>query len=423
MTALPDGWRWLSLADVAAGGLFTDGDWVESKDQDPGGSVRLTQLADVGVGVFRSRSNRWLREDQAAGLGCTFLEPDDVLIARMPEPIGRACLVPPAIGRAVTAVDVAVLRVRRPDVDPRYITWALNSPLIHQRIARLQSGTTRKRVSRKNLATVELPVPSMGEQRRIVEIVEDQLSRLDAAHALHARARQRLQLLPPSSMQAALTGLHVPEVTLGELSRKSEYGTSVKCVPGGPGVPVVRIPNLKDGGVDLADEKRVALPGIDLSSLMLHEGDLLIIRTNGSRDLIGRSAVVREPIEASFASYIIRFQLRADLVVPEWVHLTLEMPTGRRQLETLAASSAGQFNLSLSKLSQVRIPLPGLSEQQRLSAAAATLRDAVGKQFAEIDLQLRRAGALRRELLTSAFSGRFTRSAFDVDRIEEMAPA
>jgi type I restriction enzyme S subunit len=64
MTGLPDGWRMLSLNEVAHGGLFNDGDWVKTKDQDPQGSVRLTQLADVGVGEFRDRSSRWLLQDQ-----------------------------------------------------------------------------------------------------------------------------------------------------------------------------------------------------------------------------------------------------------------------------------------------------------------------------------------------------------------------
>ena len=182
----------LALADVANGGLFTDGDWVESKDQDPNGAVRLTQLADVGVGEFRNRSDRWLREDQAAQLNCTFLQPRDLLIARMPDPIGRSCLVPEDIGRAVTAVDVAILRIRRPDVLPEYAMWAINSPSFRTGVEALQSGTTRKRISRRNLATLKIPLPSTSEQRRIVEILEDHLSRLDAGSTLLLQGEKRL---------------------------------------------------------------------------------------------------------------------------------------------------------------------------------------------------------------------------------------
>ena len=74
--------------------LFTDGDWVESKDQDPNGNVRLIQLADIGVGEFLDKSLKFLTTETAKQLKCTFLEKGDILVARMPEPIGRSCIFP-----------------------------------------------------------------------------------------------------------------------------------------------------------------------------------------------------------------------------------------------------------------------------------------------------------------------------------------
>ncbi len=71
---LPHGWATGTIEDlITADGVFSDGDWVESKDQDPGGDVRLTQLADVGDGAFRDRSSRFLTSNKAQQLGCTFL--------------------------------------------------------------------------------------------------------------------------------------------------------------------------------------------------------------------------------------------------------------------------------------------------------------------------------------------------------------
>jgi len=65
VSELPRGWATAKLGDVISrDGLFIDGDWVESKDQDPGGDVRLTQLADVGEGRFRNRSNRFLTAEK-----------------------------------------------------------------------------------------------------------------------------------------------------------------------------------------------------------------------------------------------------------------------------------------------------------------------------------------------------------------------
>jgi len=420
MTELPEGWRTLSLNNVAHGGLFTDGNWVETKDQDPQGSVRLTQLADVGVGKFRDRSSRWLREDQAAGLRCTFLKPSDVLIARMPDPIGRACLVPEGIGRAITAVDVAVLRIADPEILPRYVMWAVNDPKFHAAVESLQSGTTRKRISRKNLAALAVPIPDAREQRRIVDILEGHLSRLDGAEGFLTAARRRSQQLRSVALES-LSPPGAPWRTLAQLCVDSGYGTSTKCVAGGLGAPVVRIPNLTDGRVDLTDEKRAVESAVDLSRFMLEAEDLLVVRTNGSRDLIGRAAVVQSGIVASFASYLIRFKIDPSQARPQWVRVMLGTPSSRRVLESMAASSAGQYNLGLKKLNSVLIPCPPLEEQDRLLAKLDGNERAHTSLTRSLDTAGKRAYALRRTLLAAAFSGRLTARSSDMELAREMA--
>jgi type I restriction enzyme S subunit len=160
--------------------LFVDGDWVESKDQDPNGSVRLTQLADVGETVWRDRSDRWMNDDQARRLKITYLQPGDVLVARMPDPLGRACLVPESIGRAATVVDVAILRPDSQSVDSRYLMYAINSRVVRSQIDLLQAGATRQRVSRKNLGGVRVPFPSIVEQCTIADYLDHETAQLDA---------------------------------------------------------------------------------------------------------------------------------------------------------------------------------------------------------------------------------------------------
>ena len=204
--SLPDGWRQEAISDIANGGLFVDGDWVESKDQDPSGSVRLTQLADVGEGVFRNRSDRWMREDQAARLGVTYLAEGDLLIARMPEPLGRCCLVPPISAPSVTVVDVAVLRPDQSRYNSKYVMWILNSPAIRQAIERESSGTTRVRISRKNLGTIKIPVPPYSEQNAIVAILEEQFTRLDASMKLADAIESKASALQRSLLHSAFTG-------------------------------------------------------------------------------------------------------------------------------------------------------------------------------------------------------------------------
>ena len=203
---LPTDWEMETVAAIANGGLFVDGDWVESKDQDPTGTVRLTQLADVGEGEFRNRSDRWMRQDQADKVGVTYLAEGDLLIARMPDPLGRCCQVPKLDSPAVTVVDVAILRIDPQVAVNKFMMWALNSPAIRLAIEQLSSGTTRTRISRKNLGSVEIPLPSLREQEKIVEILEEQLSRLDAALASVYAVRKKSARFRRSLLHAAFTG-------------------------------------------------------------------------------------------------------------------------------------------------------------------------------------------------------------------------
>src|SRR3982751_6693230 len=92
---IPSHWAVKKLSEIIGNaGLFCDGDWVETKDQDKNGEVRLIQLADIRDGYFRDKSDRHLTFKRAKELNCTFLSKGDILLARMPEPLGRSCIFP-----------------------------------------------------------------------------------------------------------------------------------------------------------------------------------------------------------------------------------------------------------------------------------------------------------------------------------------
>lgn len=394
----------VSLVELASGGLFVDGDWVESKDQDPSGSVRLTQLADVGIAEFRDRSNRWMRPDQVASLHCTRLMPGDVLIARMPDPIGRACLVPERIGEAVTAVDVAILRIRRSDVDPRYVMWMINSPQFHARVVELQSGTTRKRISRRNLARLEMPLPAVSEQQRIVHLLESHLSHIDAADAALTRAVVRASALFSAEMAAQYrigSMRHLGEVAAiqGGIQKQP------KRSPGNNAFPFLRVANVTAVGLDLRDVHRVELFPGELDKLRLQAGDLLVVEGNGSPTQIGRAAVWDGSIpNCVHQNHLIRVRPSAG-VLPQYLEAVWNSPQNRRQLTQIASSTSGLHTLSVAKLKALQIPVASPQEQERTVDRIGRARDTHRVLQDQFTAAHRRSAALRRSLLGAAFVG------------------
>jgi len=211
---VPNHWHLVTLTDLAGHlGVFVDGDWVESKDQDAAGEVRLTQLADVGAGHFRDRSSRFMRKDVAERLRCTFLSAGDVLIARMPDPLGRACTFPGDRRPCVTVVDVAILRTKRADVDPRYVVHALNSSLFGALVQAKASGTTRQRISRGNLGRLPFPLPPLAEQHRIVAKVNELMAVCDElGQSLATEQTEQARLLEALLHDALEDALPAPEL-------------------------------------------------------------------------------------------------------------------------------------------------------------------------------------------------------------------
>ena len=160
-----------SIGEVSA--FISDGDWIESKDQSERG-IRLLQVGNIGLSEFIPKDERakYISEETYAKLNCTEIFPGDILISRLPEPVGRACIVPDGLGRCITAVDCTILRLNESECDKRYFINYTQSPTYFFKLKRFLTGTTRIRISRKNLESVEIPLPPLDVQRRIAETLD-----------------------------------------------------------------------------------------------------------------------------------------------------------------------------------------------------------------------------------------------------------
>jgi type I restriction enzyme, S subunit len=405
LSALPRGWARATLPElIGVDGIFSDGDWVETKDQDPAGDVRLTQLADIGEGIWRNRSERFMTSQAAERLGCMYLKSGDVLIARMPDPLGRACLFPGDPKPCVTAVDVCVVRPGTSSVDPRWLMWWLNAPQMRREVLSRQAGTTRKRISRRNLAAIAMPVPPFAEQRRVVAAIEEHLSRLDAADANIRSARDRVKGLLRAVQSRALSK-EWPRRPLAEMLREPlRNGLSAKASANGTTriitLTAVTRASFGDEHTKLADVDKTRA-----SDLWLEPGDVLIERSN-TPELVGTTALFDGQREwAIFPDLLIRVRTNPQLT-PEFLTLVLQSPHSRQYFQQAAQGIAG----SMPKIDQddvrgLEVPVPPLNEQRAVVDVVArdsTLAHAVKAAAAEA---LQRSRSLRRSVLAHAYRG------------------
>ena len=204
-----DAWEQRKLDSLCD--LFTDGDWIESKDQSVDG-VRLIQTGNVGITEYvdKENSKKWISEDTFDRLRCEEVFPGDILISRLPEPAGRACIMPDIGTRMITAVDCTIVRTSK-NCNNKYLVQYLSTPEYFKKVNSFLGGGTRQRISRGNLSEIQVPMPQdIEEQIKIGEY----LTNLDNLIAIHQRKCDDLQEVKKYMLQKLFpqNGAKIPEI-------------------------------------------------------------------------------------------------------------------------------------------------------------------------------------------------------------------
>ena len=395
----------VTLSDITAqDGLFCDGDWIEKKDQDPSGTVRLIQLADIGEGLFKDKSDRYITDNKAKELNCTFLEEGDILIARLPDPLGRACIFPLS-GKYITAVDIAIVRIRNTNIDSKYIMHLINSVYFRSEIKKYESGTTRKRISRKNLARIEVDVPPLPEQQRIVTRIEELFSELDKAVETLQTTKQQLAVYRQAVLYSAFIGL-TQSVPMGDIASMTDPQPSHRTPPevfGG-------IPYIGVGDIDYTkkkiklDDARKVSPSVleeHLARYTLKDGDFIM----GKIGTIGKPYKVHPPQNFALSANVILIQPDNKKVDPSFLFWQFSSPIVTKQL-TDGATATSQPAFGITKARLLSIRLCDIAQQKQIVREIESRLFVCDSIEQTVDTALAQADAMRQSILKQAFEGR-----------------
>lgn len=178
-----------------------DGNWIESKDQSKDG-IRLIQTGNIKSGYFEDNPHkvRYISEKTFNRLNCKEVFEGDILISRLPDPVGRGCILPKLENRSITAVDCAIVKVKKNIINNKYLLYFLQSPQYQFQVDQKVTGTTRSRISRKNLGEINIPVPSLQEQEKIVEKLNIMLQTVDSKKRKNIQIQLEVEQLLASKM-------------------------------------------------------------------------------------------------------------------------------------------------------------------------------------------------------------------------------
>lgn len=443
---LPSDWRQTPIDEsISSAGLISDGDWIESKDQDQNGSVRLIQLADIGDGKFLDKSSRFMTPEKAKALSCTYLEKNDVLVARMPDPLGRATIFPGVSNNAVTVVDICLIRVGNASAISHLLLkhW-INSPQMRSLIAQNASGTTRKRITRKKLEKFAIPIPPLAEQKVIAEKLDKLLAKVDSIKARLDAVPDTLKRFRQSVLAAAVSGKLTeewrstvklirtdiePNKKLPNLTEKDYYSESIDswswCRLGSvsdlingdrgknypnkseyveDGIPFINTGHIESDGT-LSHQRMNFISQAKYDSLgggKTSPTDLVYCLRGAT---MGKTARVNYEVGAIASSLVI--VRTAKVLNREFAYFFLISPEAKKLIKSFDNGSA-QPNLSAKSLASYPIQIPSLKEQTEIIRRVEKLFAYADKVEAEANAAQERVNKLTQSILAKAFRGELT---------------
>lgn len=413
MTMLPNGWAESRLMDVARLG---SGGTPQARNPRfyENGSIPWAIIGDLNDGLVTSTAKKITQE----GLDSSSAKivPAGTILLGMYGSIGKLGITskPMATNQAIATIQASNR------IDSRYLFYYLMSQ--RRDLDNEGKGATQLNISQTILKPWPVRYPTeLAEQCHIVDLLEDHLSRLDAAGAAVSRSIRRLAALRDSGLSVAVERAResplVEMRTLGKLAKVSSGMTPLKgnrSFYDGGTIPWITSGDLHQGTITKATQF-VTQTALDETTLKVLPAGTLLIAMYGEGRTRGTAAELR--IAATINQACAAVQLHDPALGP-WIRLVLDANYSR--LRRLAAGGV-QPNLNLSIVRGIEVPIPDSSVRAALLAQRDEMDEANKRLLLELAAARRRAANLRHALLVAAFSGGLT-EAFDLSEVEETLP-
>lgn len=401
MTSLPSGWRESTLAELAT--LGSGGTPQAKHPAYYGGDIPWAVIGDLNDGVVRSTAQSITQT--ALDNSSAKVVPVGTILLGMYGSIGK-------LGRAGTAMatNQAIATIQAGEsIDPLYLFYYLLGE--RRNLNRQGRGAAQRNISQTVLKPWPVRFPEdQRDQRRVVDALEDHLSRIDAADANLESARKRLIAMECIALDRLFGGDEVP---LSELIDNVSAGRSF----GGANAPagadewgIIKVSAMTWGEFNSSENKAVPSERVD-PRFEIREGDLLVSRAN-TDEYVGASVLVgpvRHKLLLSDKS--LRVSPGAG-VRPDWLWRTLQAPSARRQMSALATGTKDSMrNISQDSLKRVRVRRAGAEDQEEAVQSFAEVEAAISRLRKDLRQAETRSSSLRRSIFAAAFSGRLTASS------------
>lgn len=344
----------------------------ERADPTPDDSELYVGLEHMDTDSLRIR--RWGSKTDLIGQKLK-MRKGDILFARRNAYLKRVAIAP---HDGLFSAHGMVLRARPEVVLPEFLPFFMQSDLFMNRAVEISVGSLSPTINWKTMAVQEFSLPSLENQRDILDGLQAvEGTCIAIADALDAAILARTAFVEDF---LAKTYDHARVMPLGTYLLDLSYGSSSRSAYKENGYPILRIPNVLRGRVDYSDLQYIELTDAEYERLALYKGDVLIVRTNGNPQYVGRSVVIDTLTQKTvYASYLIRLRSDGDVLRPAFLAEYLNAPTTRQRLRGEVKSSAGNYNLNIAGIRKQPICLPDPDKQDEAISILTDMDSAMEK--------------------------------------------
>ena len=334
------------------------------------------------------------------------LQTNDVLICKDGAGIGKLGILGELPGRATINSSLLLIRSGK-HILPKYLYRCLTSPYFQDIVQSRLNGATTPHLYQRDITEFPVVLPPLAEQQRIVGLLDDAFEGLATAKANAEKNLQNARALFESHLQFVFTerGPGWVEKKLGEVS-EFKNGLNYNKSSGGQTLPVVGVADFQENyTVPLSELQSATIDGDLADNYAIQPNDILTVRSNGSKHLVGRCMLVGEVDEVvSYSGFIIRIRFDAKVIFPQFLLHFMKCQVTRNVL-TAGGGGANITNINQEKLSSLLVPLPLYKTQVKLAAALDEMREETQGLVRLYERKLAALEALKKSLLHQAFTG------------------
>ena len=398
---LPDGWRRTAFSEVASiSAPIVDPTLPDHRD------LPHVNGENIESGACRLKYLHTAAEEGMIS-GKYLFEPGDVLYSKL-RPYLRKAL--HADFRGLCSADMYPIKVDPQALDGRFTAWLLVSDEFTRYASEESQRSRMPKLNRKQLFRYEIPLPPLLEQRRIAEILNEQMSAVEKARAAAEEQLKAIQALPSAYLREVFTS---PEAQKWPVKRLEDVGHIVSGIALGRKlketktrkVPYLRVANVKDGHLDLSNVYEVDATESEIQKLRLQYGDMLLTE-GGDRDKLGRGTFWRRELrECIHQNHIFRVRLDMDSILPEFVSAQIASPYGKAYFLAHAKQTTGIATINQRVLSGFPLMLPKTDIQRRIADRLSRSSGSAARLLESHLAQLDAINKLPAALLRQAFRG------------------